>query len=108
MKTVLTAAEVAKQLRVSVSQVSRLAARGKIPGAKDLGSGGINHKWRFAEELIDKWLLEETQRTRGSMNPPRQRRKATPVQRTINRVSQATERQDQNGNVHGTEYPTPE
>jgi len=57
MKSVLTAAELAKQLRVSASQVSRLAACGKIPGARDLGTGR-NHKWRFTEEIIDYWLRE--------------------------------------------------
>jgi len=83
MKTVLTPRELANQLRVSASQVCRLAASGKIPGAKDLGTGGANHKWRFTEEIIDKWLMEETQATRHRVPPRRRQRKATPVQRSI-------------------------
>src|ERR1043165_9155187 len=103
MTAVLTAKELAKQLRLSSSQVSRLAAMGRIPGARDLGTG-TNHKWRFTEEIIDKWLMEERQSIRHE-KPRRRMRMATPVQHHANSVSQATEIQKENGKAHGTEYP---
>ena|SRR5689334_3817389 len=106
MKTVLTAAEVARELRISASQVSRLAASGRIPGARDLGVG-TNHKWRFSEEIIDKWLMDEKQPARCRASARRRARKATPVQRNTNAVSERSEIQNENGNTHGTEYPTP-
>jgi excisionase family DNA binding protein len=107
MKAVLTPKELAKELRVSASQVSRLAALGKIPGARDLGTG-TNHKWRFTEEIVDRWLMEERQPARHEPSPRRRTRKITPVQHNTNAVSQTIQKQEENRKAHGTEYPVNE
>jgi excisionase family DNA binding protein len=75
MKSVLTAKELAKALRTSESTVSREARKGKIPGAHRVGG-----QWRFTEEIIDRWLMEETPPKRSETPPRRRQRKATPVQ----------------------------
>ena len=103
MKAVLTASELAKQLRVSASQVSRLAASGKIPGARDLGTG-TNHKWRFTEEIVDRWLTGE-EPPRDDRSPRRRVRKITQVQHSTNGALQRIEKPPENRKEHGIEHP---
>jgi excisionase family DNA binding protein len=105
MKAVLTAGELAKALRTSESTISREARKGKIPGAHRVGG-----QWRFTEEVIDRWLMEEHPPKRTKSPPPRRRKRmpppaATHVQRRISGATQVVEKQNENGKAHGIEYP---
>jgi excisionase family DNA binding protein len=54
MSRLLTAAEVADRLRVSVREVQRLAADRRLPGAFKVGT-----LWRFDEEALMGGLVEQ-------------------------------------------------
>jgi excisionase family DNA binding protein len=56
---VLTAAEVAKHLKIHPSMVRRMAQRGELPALK-MGSS-----WRFDHVQIEGWIKSRTQRPYG-------------------------------------------
>ena len=52
----LTLPEAAKFLRISKDKLRDLAAAGDVPGMK------IGGQWRFAQERLDDYIREETER----------------------------------------------
>lgn len=53
-RTVLTVSEVADWLRVHPQTVYRWAHEGKLPGFQ------LGGTWRFASDIIDRWINEQT------------------------------------------------
>ncbi len=58
--TLLTTAEVAKQLRLSHSHTKRLISKGELPHIK------INRSVRVDQKELDKWLTSKRVRETGS------------------------------------------
>lgn len=49
----MTTDEVAAYLRLNRQTVSRMAARGELPGVK------LGREWRFSKQTLDAWLDQQ-------------------------------------------------
>ncbi len=49
----LSVSDVAKRFGVTMSTVYRLVQQGKLPGFK------IGGQWRFREDVLDSWVLDQ-------------------------------------------------
>ncbi len=56
MIKLLTAEELSKLLRVPKRSIYKFAKEGLIPGVLRIGK-----HWRFREDLIKKWILDQTE-----------------------------------------------
>ncbi len=53
--TIMTVRDVANYLRLSEAKVYRLAKGGFVPSFR------LGKSWRFKRELLDEWIIKETQ-----------------------------------------------
>ena len=53
---IMTVRDVAEYLRVSEAKIYKMAKEGNVPAVR------IGKSWRFKRELLDEWILQETQK----------------------------------------------
>jgi excisionase family DNA binding protein len=53
--TIMTVRDVANYLRLSEAKVYRLAKGGCVPSFR------LGKSWRFSRDLLDEWIIKETQ-----------------------------------------------
>jgi excisionase family DNA binding protein len=53
--SIMTVREVANYLRLSEAKVYRLANQGYVPSFR------LGKSWRFRRDLLDEWMIKETQ-----------------------------------------------
>ncbi len=56
MTKLLTAEELSQLLRIPKRTIYKFAKEGRIPGTLRMGK-----HWRFRKDLIDKWILDQTE-----------------------------------------------
>lgn len=64
--SVLTVRDVAGYLRLSEAKVYRLARAGNVPAFR------LGKSWRFRKDLLDAWMLRETELNRSPDTPARE------------------------------------
>jgi excisionase family DNA binding protein len=65
---IMNVRETADYLRVSISTVYRLAARGEFPPGFKVGD------WRFSRASLDAWMVQQMKVSRTAVYPPRVKR----------------------------------
>jgi excisionase family DNA binding protein len=58
---IMTIKEAAQYLKLNYMTVYKLAQKGKIPASK------VGGNWRFKKEILDDWLLRQTQAAEGAV-----------------------------------------
>jgi excisionase family DNA binding protein len=53
--SIMTVRDVASYLRLSEAKVYRLAKEGSVPSFR------LGKSWRFRRDLLDEWIIKETQ-----------------------------------------------
>jgi len=68
-RQILTVRETAAYLRVHPGTIYRLAKRSSLPAFK------VGSDWRFASDILDRWLQEQSASGKGLPRSPRVKRK---------------------------------
>jgi hypothetical protein len=107
MKPLLKPKDVCELLQISPGALCRMSKRGKIP-CMNISDSPKNATWRYDEAEIQRWL--EGKRRGNRNQPPVKRRfnSSTRVIRSNDTVSQAVEKQNENGKAHGIACPVSE
>jgi excisionase family DNA binding protein len=63
-RDVLTAKEVSEILRIHLGTFYRLVREGKFQGFR------VGSEWRFRKDELERWMAEQTKRSRGPRGRP--------------------------------------